>query len=267
MKKHLIFAAALVAAVTFSSCGGNSKSAAPAADSTEVTTDTASAQAGAQALSPETQKTYDALTAQVSQAVDKKDPKAVQTALANIAATYKALVNAGKLDEAKSYGSAVKDFVTKHATELKNLANADKTAATTTISDLVTGIENLPTAANTTAEEAKAAVTQDVVNLASPYLQKGAAAAATAETAANAIKNAPEAIKSAANTAASNAASTAETAAKTAVNNAEAAGKAAVDKQVDKAQKKASDEVNKAQKKANDAVNKAANKALKGIGL
>lgn len=262
MKKKLLFAMAIVAAITLAGCGGKNASPAPANDSTE-TVDSSNTTA----VAPETQKAMNALIGQVSEAVKNKDSKALTTALANMAATYKTLVNAGKLDEAKSYASAVQQYISKHATELKNIAGTGESTAATSINNLVSSIENLPTSASTTAEEAKAAVTQDVVNLASPYIQKGAAAKATAETAAAAIQNAPEAVKSAASSAASNAVSNAENTAKSAASNAEAAGKAAVDKQVDKAQKKAGDEVNKAQKKANDEVNKAAGKALKGLGL
>ena len=271
--KKMMFAVALVAAFTFASCGSKSQSAQPAADSTAVA-DSAAAGASAQ-VSPETSKMLGTLTAQVSQAIGAKNPKALTTALADMAATYKTLVNAGKLDEAKAYGEHVKAFVNKNAESLKSVA---ATAGNTTINDLVTSIKNLPTTAETTADEAKAAVSSDVVNLASPYIQKGAEAAATAETAADVLKNAPEAAATAAKTAASNAAATAENTAKTAVNNAATAaksaaeakvneGKAAVNKAATDAQSKAAKKVTDAQKKANDAVNSAANKALKGIGL
>lgn len=270
MKKNILFAVALVAAMTLASCGGKNNTPATATDSTEAVADTVSdadAAAASKALAPETQQAMTSLTDAVSAAIEKKDPKAVTTALANVAATYKALVNAGKLDEAKNYGTAVKNFVSKNATALKNLVGDGQSSAATTINSLVSGIEALPTTASTTADEAKAAVAEDVVNLASPYIQKGAAATATAETAAAAIKNAPQTVKDAA-----------ETAANQAVDNAKATAKSAVDNEVNKAaskvneastkvQEKAANEVNKAQKKANDAVNKAANKALKGLGL
>lgn len=271
----MMFAVALVAAFTFASCGNKSQSAQPAADSTAVADSAAAAAAASAKVSPETSKMLGTLTAQVSQAIGAKNPKALTTALADMAATYKTLVNAGKLDEAKAYGEHVKVFVNKKAASLKSVA---ATAGNTTINDLVTSIMNLPTTAETTADEAKAAVTSDVVNLASPYIQKGAEAAATAESAADVLKNAPEVAATAAKTAASNAAATAENTAKTAVNNAATAaksaaeakvneGKAAVNKAATDAQSKAAKKVTDAQKKANDAVNSAANKALKGIGL
>lgn len=266
MKKHLIFAAAIVAALTFAACGGKSNTPAPAADSTEAVADTTAA-AALEALDPEMQQAVASVTGAVGQALEKKDAKAVTTALADIAATYKALVNAGKLDEAKNYASAVKSFVTSNAGALKSLAADGEADAATTISNLVTSVTNLPTAASATAEEAKAAVTQDVVNLASPYIQKGAAAKATAEAAAEAIKNAPQSVKDAAASVVSGAEEKVSSAAETAVSNAESQAKAAVNKEVEKGQKKASEAVEKTQKKANDAVNKAAGKALKGLGL
>lgn len=268
MKKHLFFAAAIAAALTLSACGGKSNTPAPAADSTEAVADADSA---LQALDPETQDAVTAITGAVSQALDNKDPKAVTTALADIAATYKALVNAGKLDEAKNYATALKSFVNKNADALKSLASSGESTAASSITTIVNSIASLPTAAGTTAEEAKAAVTDDVVSLASPYIQKGAAAAATAEAAAEAIKNAPQTVKDAATQAATsavnNAKEQAETAAKTAVSNAEEKATNAVNAEKEKAQKKASEAVENTQKKANDAVNKAAGKALKGLGL
>lgn len=267
MKKNMFYVVALVAAMTLASCGGKINTAAPAADSTtEAVADTA-VEAATQALAPETQRAMTSLTTAVSSAIEKKDTKAVTTALANVAATYKALVNAGKLDEAKNYGAAVKNFISKNATEIKNLAGTEKASAATTINNLVASIENLPTVAATTADEAKAAVAQDIVNLASPYIQKGAAATATAEAAATAIKNAPQTVKAAAETAANEAVDNAKSAAKAAVDNEVNKATDKVNEERAKAQKKASDEVTKAQKKANDAVNNAANKALKGLGL
>lgn len=229
MKKTLFFAAAFVAALTFSACGGKSTAEAPAADSTEVVVDAN--------VDPETQQAVTSITDVLTKALESKDAATVKATLADIAAKYQELVNAGKLEEAKSYAAILKEYVNKNAEALKNITSGDATS-TSTISNLVTTIANLPTSAETTAEEAKSA------------------AVSAAETAAAAVKNAPEAVKNAA-----------ETAAKTAVSNAEEKATEAVNKEVDKAQKKASDAVEKTQKKANDAVNDAANKALKGLGL
>lgn len=267
MKKNIMLVMA-VAAMLFASCGGSkTKSAAEATDSTATADSTE--QIDTTALAPEIKSTLNALTAQATSAIEKKDPKQVTTALADLATTYKTLVNAGKLDEAKTYGAAIKKFVKDNEQTLKSVATNN-----TTIADLINNIENLPTTAATTADEAKKAVAQDVVNLASPYLQKGAAAAATAEAAAAVLKNAPAAAKAAIDAAPATAKAAAEQAANQAVNNAKTAAENKVneeankaDEAVTKAQNKAAEKVNKAANKANDAVNKAAGKALKGLGL
>ena len=248
MKKNIMLVMA-VAAMLFASCGGSkTKSAAEATDSTATADSTE--QIDTTALAPETKSTLNALTAQATSAIEKKDPKQVTTALADLATTYKTLVNAGKLDEAKTYGAAIKKFVKDNEQTLKSVATSN-----TTIADLINNIENLPTTAATTADEAKKAVAQDVVNLASPYLQKGAAAAATAEAAA-VLKNAPATAKAAA-----------EQAANQAVNNAKTAAENKVNEEANKAASKANEAVTKAQNKAAEKVNKAAGKALKGLGL
>lgn len=245
MKKNIMLVMA-VAAMLFASCGGSkTKSAAEATDSTATADSTE--QIDTTALAPETKSTLNALTAQATSAIEMKDPKQVTTALADLATTYKTLVNAGKLDEAKTYGAAIKKFVKDNEQTLKSVATNN-----TTIADLINNIENLPTTAATTADEAKKAVAQDVVNLASPYLQKGAAAAATAEAAAAVLKNAPAAAKAAIDAAPA----TAKTAAENKVNE-----------EANKAASKANEAVTKAQNKAAEKVNKAAGKALKGLGL
>lgn len=245
MKKNIMLVMA-VAAMLFASCGGSkTKSAAEATDSTATADSTE--QIDTTALAPEIKSTLNALTAQATSAIEKKDPKQVTTALADLATTYKTLVNAGKLDEAKTYGAAIKKFVKDNEQTLKSVATSN-----TTIADLINNIENLPTTAATTADEAKKAVAQDVVNLASPYLQKGAAAAASAEAAAAVLKNAPAAAKAAIDAAPA----TAKTAAENKVNE-----------EANKAASKANEAVTKAQNKAAEKVNKAAGKALKGLGL
>lgn len=100
MKKNVLLVMA-VAAMLFASCGGSkTKSAAEATDSTATADSTE--QVDTTALAPETKSTLNALTAQATSAIEKKDPKQVTTALADLATTYKTLVNAGKLDDAKN---------------------------------------------------------------------------------------------------------------------------------------------------------------------
>lgn len=277
--KKVFLAVAAVAAITLSSCGGNTSKSAVATDSVAEQADSTVA-GSATALSDETNQTITTLTDQATQALQSKDAKTLTTTLATLQATYKALVNAGKLDEAKAYGQSIKHFLAQNAESIKTVTNGDAT-----IASLVEGIQNLPTTAATTAEEAKQAVKDDAVKLAAPYIQKAASAAATAEAASAALKAAPEAAKKiveaapaaakeAAKTAATNAVNNAKTAAtnaKTAAENKAAAevnkAEAKAAEKVTKAQNKAADKVREGQKKANDKVNEAANKALKGLGL
>lgn len=266
MKKAIIFAAAL--ALTFSSCGNKTQNTAANADSAAVV---ANEEGGAE-LSADDQTTIDNLTAELQKAIDAKDAKTTISVLANLQTIYKNLAEEGKLEEAKAYGSAIKKFVNDNAETLKTIASGNST-----VESLVNGIVNLPTSAAATAEDAKAAITSDVVKLASPAIAKGETVVETAKAAAEMVKNAPEAVKNAAEAAKSavnNAASTAENAAKTAVddaaakaNAAAAEGKKKLEEKRNADRQKAAEKVNEANKKANEAVNKAADKALKGLGL
>ncbi len=265
MKKAIILAAAL--ALTFSSCGNKTQNTAANADSAAVV---ANEEGGAE-LSADNQTTIDNLTAELQKAIDAKDAKTTISVLANLQTIYKNLAEEGKLEEAKAYGSAIKKLVNDNAESLKTSGNS-------TVESLVNGIINLPTSAAATAEDAKAAITSDVVKLASPAIAKGETVVETAKAAAEMVKNAPESVKNAAENAAksavNNAASTAENAAKTAVddaaakaNAAAAEGKKKLEEKRNADRQKAAEKVNEANKKANEAVNKAADKALKGLGL
>lgn len=272
MKKAIIFAAAL--ALTFSSCGNKTQNTSANADSAAVV---ANEEGGAE-LSADDQTTIDNLTAELQKAIDAKDAKTTISVLANLQTIYKNLAEEGKLEEAKAYGSAIKKLVNDNAESLKTIASGNST-----VESLVNGIINLPTSAAATAEDAKAedakaAITSDVVKLASPAIAKGETVVETAKAAAEMVKNAPEAVKNAAENAAmsavNNAASTAENAAKTAVDNAAnkanaaaAEGKKKLEEKRNADRQKAAEKVNEANKKANEAVNKAADKALKGLGL
>ena len=263
MKKAIILAAAL--ALTFSSCGNKTQNTAANADSAAVV---ANEEGGAE-LSADNQTTIDNLTAELQKAIDAKDAKTTISVLANLQTIYKNLAEEGKLEEAKAYGSAIKKLVNDNAESLKTIASGNST-----VESLVNGIINLPTSAAATAEDAKAAITSDVVKLASPAIAKGETVVETAKAAAEMVKNAPEAVKNAAKSAVNNAASTAENAAKTAVddvankaNAAAAEGKKKLEEKRNADRQKAAEKVNEANKKANEAVNKAADKALKGLGL
>ena len=260
MKKLFIFAAAL--ALTFSNCGNKTQNAAANADSAAVVTD----EEGGAELSEDAKTTINNLTAELQKAIDAKDAKTAISVLANLQTIYKNLADEGKLEEAKAYGSAIKKFVNDNAETLKTIASDNST-----VESLVNGIVNLPTSAAATAEDAKAAITSDVVKLASPAIAKGETAVETAKAAAEMVKNAAEnAAKSAVNNAATKAENAAKAAADDAATKASAAaaeGKKKVDEKVNAERQKAAEKVNEANKKANEAVNKAADKALKGLGL
>lgn len=263
MKKVFLFAAAI--ALTLASCGNKSQGNAAESDSTATeavadttaeTTENAEATAN---LSQESKATVENMTSELQKAVDAKDSKATISTLANLQTIYKNLVEQGKVDEAKAYGSAIKTFVNQNAEAIKNVANGNAT-----INSLVSGIQNLPTSAEATVEQAKAAIGEDITNLASPAIAKGATAIATAKEAADIIKNAPATVKSAA-----------ENAANQAVNKAKDAATEKVNSEIDKAKQKANEAVkekatkavNDTKEKVNQKVNEAASKALKGLGL
>ena len=252
MKKAFVFAAAL--ALTFSSCGNKTQNTVANADSAAVV---ANEEGGAE-LSEDNKTTIDNLTAELQKAIDVKDAKTTVSVLANLQTIYKNLAEEGKLEEAKAYGSAIKKFVNDNAESLKTIASGNST-----VESLVNGIINLPTSAAATAEDAKAAITSDVVQLASPAIAKGETVVETAKAAAEMVKNAPEAVKNAAE----NAAKAAVDDAATKASNAAAEGKKKLEEKRNAERQKAAEKVNEANKKANEAVNKVADKALKGLGL
>lgn len=252
MKKAFVFAAAL--ALTFSSCGNKTQNTVANADSAAVV---ANEEGGAE-LSEDNKTTIDNLTAELQKAIDVKDAKTTISILANLQTIYKNLAEEGKLEEAKAYGSAIKKFVNDNAESLKTIASGNST-----VESLVNGIINLPTSAAATAEDAKAAITSDVVQLASPAIAKGETVVETAKAAAEMVKNAPEAVKNVAENAAK--AAVDDAAAK--ASNAAAEGKKKLEEKRNAERQKAAEKVNEANKKANEAVNKVADKALKGLGL
>jgi len=228
MKKVVLMAIAAFALVMASCNGNKTKTVAGGADSDSV--------AAVDTMAPEAQAAADSLTSVLTNGLQAKDAKAVTTTLATLQTKYAELAKAGKVEEAKAYALKIQEFINKHADEINNVATGN-----TTIASLVEGIKNLPTSAETTAEEAVSAVKSDVQTIA------GAAKSSAEATA----KGAAEAAK------------TAENKANEAVSNAQNKANEAVNK----ANQKANDAINKANKKANEAVNNATNKALKGLGL
>lgn len=229
MKKVFLFVAAM--ALTFASCGQKTQSNSADSDSTASElvegTDASSDDAATAALTHEEKAQVNEVCSDLKSSFEKKDGNAAIAALAKAQTVYKSLVGQGKLDEAKAYGAAIKNFVSSNAEALQNLAEGN-----VTISNIVEGVKNLPTSAETTAEQAKAA----------------------ADAAADALKNAPAAVRNAA-----------ENAANQAVNNAKTAAQNKVNEEVNEAKQKAADKVNEAHQKAHDAINEAANKTLKDL--
>lgn len=240
MKKTFIMAFA-IATLGISSCGNKTEATAEN-DSTAVV-DSSVAD-----VPEEVKSTVDNLFANINTCIEKKDAESLKTTLADMQVIYKNLVESGKLDEAKAYGQAIKDFINSHANDLKSFSEGN-----TTISSLVNGIVNLPTSASATIDEAKSAVVSDVVNFASPAVAKG-------ETIVDAVKGAPESIKNAAETAAENAVDAAKAKANEKVEEAKAEAKEKVETEKEKAKEKAADKANKALDKARDGINNLLNK-------
>ena len=113
------------------------------------------------------QPTVEALISNFNQNVDKNDANALATTLADMQVVYKNLVDEGKLEEAKTYGQAIQKYASKHANELKAMAEGNNN-----IPSFVEGVKNLPVSAETTIEEAKQAVMSTVVSKASPEIAK-----------------------------------------------------------------------------------------------
>jgi len=241
MKKIVLFAAA-IAAISFTSCGNKTNANQSTGDSDSITVvDTASVAQAIDALAdPSLKSAAQQLTSELTKNLESNDPNTLTSTLAALQLKYQELVNSGKLEEAKKYGAAIKTFIKDNQEKIKQLTNGNATVNT-----LVNGIINLPTSAEATIDQAKAAVSGDLSKL----VTVGSAAAA-------AIKNMPEAAKDAA-----------ANAANAAAKNAEDAAKAKVNEEAAKAQNKANEAINKASEKATQKVNDAAKNAIKGLGL
>lgn len=224
MKKTMLLAAVLC--LVLASCGNKSQQGdATTADSTATVENTENQNGNSEALGADAQTAIDQATASLQKALETKDAKATAQTIAQLTNTYKKLVEQGKMDEAKAYGEAIKNWVKSNEQDIKSIANGDAT-----IGELVNGIQNLPTSASATAEQAKAA----------------------------AVKQAAE---QAANQAAANVKTAAENKAKEEANKINEK----VSTAKENAKAKATEKVNEAKAKANEAATKAANKAIKDI--
>lgn len=201
--KKVIIPALVAVAMTIVSCGNKANQNANGVDSAAVTTEQVDEQAQAA-----TEKLQDALTG--------KDSETLTAAFEKVSEEYKALVEEGKLEEAKAYASKVQEFINTHAEELSAV-----TEGNTTITNLVNTVKNLPTDAQTTAEEAAAAVKSDVK-----------------EAAETAVENAKDAATEKVNEVKEQAAEKA--------NEAVTNVKDKANKKVEEANKKATDAINKA---------------------
>ena len=192
-KSHFLTIA--FAALAMVGCGNKTDNAHNTEDSATIEEDSTFASGVSQELQP----TVEALISNFNQNVEKNDANALATTLADMQVVYKNLVDEGKLEEAKTYGQAIQKYVSDHASELQAMAEGNNN-----IPSLVEGVKNLPVSAEATIEEAKQAVISTVVSKASPKIAKGATILNNAQQTAEAVKNAPEAIKDAAKTAAEN---------------------------------------------------------------
>lgn len=140
MKKVFLMAMAAIAFI-FAGCGD--KKTTPSdnqADTTIVMDESADA-------------TADSLTSELDVQLAQNNSDAVQATLTSLQNKYAELVASGKLDTAKAYAAKIQQFLNENAEKIKTA-----TANNAAIAALVSGIQNLPTTAEATAEQAEAAV-------------------------------------------------------------------------------------------------------------
>lgn len=140
MKKVFLMAMAAVAFI-FAGCGDKKTSPNDnQADTTIVMDESVDA-------------TADSLTSELDTQLAQNNTDAVQATLTSLQNKYAELVASGKLDTAKAYAAKIQQFLNENAEKIKAAA-----ANNATIAALVTGIQNLPTTAEATAEQAEEAV-------------------------------------------------------------------------------------------------------------
>lgn len=140
MKKVFLMVMAAVAFI-FAGCGD--KKTTPSdnqADTTIVMDESADA-------------TADSLTSELDTQLSQNNTDAIQASLTSLQNRYAELVASGKLDTAKVYAAKIQQFLNDNAERIKAAAVNNPSIAA-----LVTGIQNLPTAAEATAEQAEEAV-------------------------------------------------------------------------------------------------------------
>lgn len=97
--------------------------------------------------------TADSLTSELDTQLSQNNTDAIQATLTSLQNKYAELVASGKLDTAKAYAAKIQQFLNDNAEKIKAAA-----ANNATIAALVTGIQNLPTTAEATAEQAEETV-------------------------------------------------------------------------------------------------------------
>lgn len=210
MKKIIIMAIA-AAMVTLTSCSNKNNTNAENAENTE---------AGIGAETIEAQA--DSIAGTLDTLLQNKDEKGLKATILRVQQVYADLVASGKLEEAKTYASKIQEFLNEHADGLSTL-----TSDNATITSLINTVKSLPTNAETTAEEAAAAVKTDAKTLKESVKT-------TTDEALNTVKE-------------------------------EAAAKA--DKAKDEVSKKVEEKKKEAADKAAEAADKATKKAMEKLGI
>lgn len=97
--------------------------------------------------------TADSPTSELDAQLAQNNTDAIQATLTSLQNKYAELVASGKLDTAKAYAAKIQQFLNDNADRIKAAA-----ANNPSIAALVSGIQNLPTTAEATAEQAEEAV-------------------------------------------------------------------------------------------------------------
>lgn len=234
--KKLVYVAALFAAFTFASCGGNKTSDAAGTDSTAAAVDSAVGDVTIESPA-DAEKLADQYTAQLDAELQSAnpDPAKVKQLTECIRQATETLKDGCNEEISKAYASKVKAYLEKNADKIKNID-----PQSITVLDVVNAAANLPQSVKDAAAEGVDAVAGD-----------GAAA-----------KAAGQAVKAAAEQAGQKAVSDAKAAGQKAVSDAKANAKAKADAAVKNANDKANAAVQKGAAKASDAISKGLKKAL-----
>ncbi len=140
MKKVFLMAMAAIAFI-FAGCGD--KKTTPSNNQVDTTI----------VMDESADATADSLTSELDTQLSQNNTDAIQATLTSLQNKYAELVASGRLDTAKAYAAKIQQFLNDNAEKIKTA-----TANNPSIAALVTGIQNLPTTAEATAEQAEAAV-------------------------------------------------------------------------------------------------------------